>query len=279
PGNHLRLQHAAGREAEEDVGAVDDFAQGAGIGLLGVAGLDLVHFLDAAFIDQALDVGNPDVARRGAEHDQQVEAGQGGGTGPGGHDLDRGQVLADQVQAIEDGGTDDDRRAVLVIVEDGNLHPLTQLLLDVEALGGFDVFEVDAAESRFERGDDVDQFVRVAFLDLEVEDVDIGEFLEQHALAFHDRLGGERTDRPQAEDGGAVGDDADQVGARGQGADFGRIGDDFFAGESDARRVGHRQIVLVGQLFDGGNRNLARLRVAVVIERGFAQLSGIHVCL
>ena len=56
----------------------------------------------------------------------------------------------------------------------------------------------------------------IALVDLDVEDVDAGEFLEQHRLAFHHRLGGERTDRAQAEHRGAVGDDGDEIGARGE---------------------------------------------------------------
>jgi hypothetical protein len=58
-----------------------------------------------------------------------------------------------------------------------------------------------------------------------------------------------------------------------------RVGDDFFAGEGNARRISHRQIVLIGQLLDRGNRNFARLGIAVVIERCFAKLPGIHVFL
>ena len=51
-------------------------------------------------------------------------------------------------------------------------------------------------------------------VDLDVEHVDAGEFLEQHALAFHHRLAGKRADVAQAEHRRAVGDDADQVAAR-----------------------------------------------------------------
>ena len=43
-------------------------------------------------------------------------------------------------------------------------------------------------------------------VDLDVEDVDAGELLEQHRLAFHHRLGGERADIAEAEHGRAVGD-------------------------------------------------------------------------
>ena len=58
-------------------------------------------------------------------------------------------------------GADDDRGAVLVVVEDRDLHALAQLALDVEAVRRLDVLEVDAAEGRLERGDDVDQLVEV----------------------------------------------------------------------------------------------------------------------
>ena len=161
---------------------------------------------------------------------------------------------------------------MLVVVEHRDLHPLAQLALDVEALGRLDVLEVDAAERRLERADDVDQLVRIALVDLDVEAVDAGEFLEQHRLAFHHRLAGERTDRAQAEHRGAVGDDADQIAARGEVARLGRIADDFVAGGGDARRIGKRQIALIGELLGRQDRDLARRMRAVIFERGLANV-------
>ena len=104
--------------------------------------------------------------------------------------------LADEPQPVADGGRDDDRGAVLVVMEDRDLHPLAQLGLDHEAFRRLDVLEIDGAEGRLERGDDVDQLVGIVLVDLDVEDVDAGEFLEQDRLAFHHRLGGERADAP-----------------------------------------------------------------------------------
>ena len=89
------------------------------------------------------------------------------------------------------------------------------LLLDVEALGRLDVLEVDAAQRRLERGDDLDQLVGVLLGELDVEHVDAGELLEQAGLALHHRLAGERADVAQPQHRGAVGDDADEVRARG----------------------------------------------------------------
>ena len=87
-------------------------------------------------------------AHRQPEADQQVQAGQRRRAGAGGDELDLGDVLADMLQRIEDRRADDDGGAVLVVVEDRDLHALAQLRLDVEALRRLDVFEVDAAEGR-----------------------------------------------------------------------------------------------------------------------------------
>ena len=211
--DHLGLQHAAGRQAEEDVGAGHDLGQRARAGVLGVAGLLGVHLLGAALVDDALDVGDEDVLALQAEGDQQIEAGERRGAGARDRHLDAADVLADQLQAVEDRRRDDDRRAVLVVVEDRDLHALAQLALDDEALRRLDVLQVDAAEGRLQRRDDVDDPVGVGGVDLDVEHVDAGEFLEQAALALHHRLAGERPDVAEAQHRRAVGDDRHQIGA------------------------------------------------------------------
>ena len=165
----------------------------------------------AALVDHAFDVGHQDVLEPHAQRDQQVEAGQRRSPGTAGHQprlLDR---LALEEQPVADRRRDDDRRAVLVVVEDRDPHPLAQLALDGEALGRLDVLEVDGAEGRLERGHDLDQLVRVALVDLDVEGIDAGELLEQDRLALHHRLGGQGADGAEAEHGGAVGHDRDEV--------------------------------------------------------------------
>ena len=204
-----------------------------------------------------------------SEH-EQVEARERRRARARADELDLGELLADDAQAVDDRRADDDRGAVLVVVEDRDLHPLAELALDVEALRRLDVLEVDAAEGRLERGDDVDELVRVALVDLDVEAVDAGELLEQHRLAFHHRLRGERADRAEAQHRGAVGDDADQVAARGEVARLRRVADDLVARGGDAGRVGEREVALVGELLGRRDRDLARRRLPVVLERGFA---------
>ncbi|MNS55454.1 hypothetical protein D3C72_882900 [compost metagenome] len=270
--HHVLLQHAAGGDAEEDVGVRDDLGQGTQRRVLREAFLVRVHQFRAALVDDAGQVGDVDVFEREAQVDDQVQAGQRRGARARHDQLAVLDFLADGFQAVQDGRADDDGGAVLVVMEDGNLHAVAQLALDVEALGRLDVFQVHAAEGRFQRSDDVDQFVRVRFVDLDVEDVDAGEFLEQHALAFHHRLGRQRADIAQSQHGRAIGDDGHQVAARRVFIGVGRIDDDFFARCRHAWRVGQCQVALVGQLFGRRHADFAGARALVILECGQAQL-------
>ena len=107
--------------------------------------------------------------------------------------------------------------------------------------------------------------------DLEIEDVEVGELLEEVPLAFHHRLAGERADVAEAEHGGAVGDDGDEV-ALGR-VLVGELGIalDLEAGLGDAGRVGEREVALVGRAawwgrprsFRGGRSSGSRVRPGV----------------
>ena len=58
---------------------------------------------------------------------------------------------------------------------------LRSVFFDVEALRRLDVFQVDAAEGGLEDLAGADDFVRILGVELDVEDVDIGEALEEDA--------------------------------------------------------------------------------------------------
>src|SRR3546814_14004991 len=64
-------------------------------------------------------------------------------------------------EAVVDRRADDDRGAVLVVVEHRDVHALAQRGLDLEALRRLDVFQVDAAEGRLQRRHHIDQALRV----------------------------------------------------------------------------------------------------------------------
>jgi hypothetical protein len=155
---------------------------------------------------------------------------------------------------------------MLVIMKNGNLHALAKFALHIEAFRGLDVLQIDATETGFQAGNDVDQFVGIALADLEVEDVDTRELLEQYPFTFHHWLGRQRPDRTQTQYRGAVADHRDQVAARGDVTRLSGIIDDGFAGRRHAGRIGERQIPLVGQRFGWYHFDLAGNGEAVIMK-------------
>ena len=112
--------------------------------------LPLVHALGAALIDDALGVADDDVVVRHAERLHQLHAGDRRGAGAVADELRRADVAAGQLQRVDQAGERDDRGAVLVVVENRDVHQLAQPAFDDEAVGRADVLEVDAAEGRAE---------------------------------------------------------------------------------------------------------------------------------
>ena len=152
-------------------------------------------------------------------------------------------------------------------MEDRNVHQLAQPLLDDEAFRRLDVLEVDAAEGRTEEAHAVDEFVGILGRDFEVDRIDIGEALEQHRLAFHDRLRGQRAEIAEAEDGGAIGNDGDHVAARRIIEGAARILGNGAHGNGDTRRVGEAQIALRRHRFGGDDLQLAGPSHGVEFQR------------
>ena len=64
---------------------------------------------------------------------QQVDAPECGGPGAAHDQLDLRHILAENLQPVQEGRSDDDRRAVLIVVKDRNLHALAQFPLHEEA--------------------------------------------------------------------------------------------------------------------------------------------------
>jgi hypothetical protein len=68
------------------------------------------------------------------------------------------------------------------------------------------------------------------------------------------------------EDGGAVGNHRHQIGPGRQRGRLGGIGGDRHARRGDARRIGQRQVALVGERLDRLDLELARPRKAVISQ-------------
>ncbi len=241
-----------------------------------VLGLRGVKATGAAVVDHALGVAHEHVLALHAQAHHDVHAGNGCCAGAGNGHLHVFNLLAYQFQTVEQGGARDDGRTVLVVVEDGDVHALGEFLLNVEALGRLDVFEVDAAQRGLQRGDDLDQLVRIALVQLDVEHVHACKLLEETPLAFHHRLASQRADVTQTQHSRAVGDHAHQIATRGVLGGLAGVCLNVQAGVGHAGGVGQRQIALVGQWLGGGHRNLALVGACVVLACSIAQclLSG-----
>ena len=154
------------------------------------------------------------------------------------------RALADDAQGVEQRGEHDDRRAVLVVVEDRDVELGAQPPLDLEAARRGDVLEVDAAERRRGRLDELDDRVDVLRREAQRERVDAGELLEQQRLALHHRHRGvaaPMSPRPStampSETTATVLPLIVSVHA------FSGSSRDRQADARDARRVGHREVV------------------------------------
>ena len=265
----LRLQHAGGGKAKEDVSSADDIGENARIGLLHVDRFPAVHQRIAAFIDDAIDIADPDVLAVSAELHQQVQAGEGRCAGAGSDDLDLGELFAGKFHAVEDSRRHDDRRAMLVVMEDRDVHFGAKLFLDFETFRRLDVFEIDAAESRLECRYHIDDLVDFLGVDFDIEHIDIGEFLEQDGFAFHHGLGRERADIAEAENRSAVGDDCDEIGAARIVGCRCRILVNGQTWRGDAGRIGKGEVALISQRLRRLDFQLTRLRKAMIEQRAF----------
>ena len=108
-------------------------------------GFPLVHSLAASLIDHALGVAEDDVAGRETDRLEQLQAGNPRRAGAVADELGRFDVASGKVQGIDQSGRGDDGGAVLIVMKYRNVEELAQALLDDEALGRADVFEIDAA--------------------------------------------------------------------------------------------------------------------------------------
>src|SRR6185437_12866078 len=128
--DHVRGKGALHRQADEHVAALDGFRQGTKRSSEGEALLVGIHTLLAAGVNHAFGVGQDDVLTLHAEANVVFRAGDPRRSCPIHDQPHIADVFADQLQAVQQGGSGNDGGAMLVVVEDGNLHRLLQGFLD-----------------------------------------------------------------------------------------------------------------------------------------------------
>ncbi|OPY14478.1 MAG: hypothetical protein A4E74_02361 [Syntrophus sp. PtaB.Bin075] len=130
-------------------------------------------------------------------------------------------------------------------MENGDIEFLFQALLDFEAAGRGNVFQIDPSETGGNPFYSLDDFFRIFCIQADGEGVNAAEAFEQYGFPFHDRQRGFRTDIPEPEDGRSVGDDRNGVFSDGQiigSFDILRNSEGY---PRDAGGIGHGQVIAV----------------------------------
>ena len=154
-------------------------------------------------------------------------------------------------------------------MEDRDIQHGFKRFLDVEALGGFDIFQVDAAESGCDGLCHHDDFIRVVAIHFDIEDIHIRKSLEKHALAFHHGLAGQRPAVAQTQDGGSIRQDSHQVALRSVLVGCFRILFYIQHRDGDTGRIGQAQVALGIHGLGRDDGNLARFPIQMMIFPGF----------
>ena len=273
--HHVGVEHAGRRNAQEDVGADERFAQRRDRPVGREFALDGVE-VGAAGRDYAPAVAHRDLVAARAEREEHPCTGDGGRTGAVDDDLRLVDAFPAQVHRVDERCRGDDRRSVLVVVHDRNVQLLDEPPFDLETFGSFYVFEIDPAEGGGDSLDGGDELLRIGRIDLDVEGIDSGEVLEKHAFALHDRFGGQRADVAQSQYGGSVGNDRHQIALDRIVVRLGRIVGDRQTRRRHAGRVGQREIVLGGVGFRRPDFDFAGASFGVIGERFLHQFVRVH---
>jgi hypothetical protein len=88
-------------------------------------------------------------------------------------------LLSYQLQSVDQCCRRDNGCAVLIIMEDRNLHGLLESLLDVETFRRLDVLKVNTAESRLQQLAGLDNLIRIFCVQFDIKDINVGKTLEK----------------------------------------------------------------------------------------------------
>ena len=213
-----RLHHLAGeqsrlRDAKEDVRARERFREAARFRLGDKLRLASVELAGAAFINRPLGIADDDVLLLHAQIHKHIQTRHACRARARGDHAHLGDVLVLQAQCVDERRRGNNRGAVLVVVENRDVHPLLEAVFNFKTFRRLDVFQVDTAKRRLQRGDRFDKLLRVGLIHFDIKHINPGKLLEQHALAFHDGLAGECADITESQHRRAVGNHRHQIGA------------------------------------------------------------------
>ena len=162
-------------------------------------------------MNHALAIQHQDIFLARTHLDQQPHRCHASGAGTHTDHLDVFDTLFLDFQRIDQTGTHHDGGTVLIIVEDRHIALLFKDALDLETLRRPDIFQVDTAKGAMDTHHSVDKGLGVFRVHFDIEHINTGKQLEQNPLAFHHRLGRQRTQIAKAQDGSAITDHGHQI--------------------------------------------------------------------
>ena len=205
-GHHLGGDGSRRTDSNEHVGSHQCLRQGSRLPLQVGDGsnllLDGIHVVGTPLVDGAAPVAEGDVSKAAGQ--KEAADGDGGSPSTIDDDADSFLCLSHQLEGIQQTRQSHHSGAVLVVVEDGNVAFFLELPLNLEAAGSSDVLKVHTAKAAGNQVDGVDDFVHILALDAQGKGIHAAEFLEQHALAFHNRHSCLRPDVPQPQHGSSI---------------------------------------------------------------------------
>ena len=76
-------------------------------------------------------------------------------------------------------------RAVLVVVEHGNIHPLTTNSFNNKTIWGLDVFKVNGSKCRLKLANQISECLWIGLINFDIKTVKARKLFEQDRLALH----------------------------------------------------------------------------------------------
>ena len=153
---------------------------------------------------------------------------------------------------------------MLVIVHDRDIQFVLQATFDLEGFGCLDIFQVYPPESRCDPFDRIDELVHILGVDLNVEHINVGKYLKEQTLPFHDRLGSLGSNITQPQNCSTIRDHCDQVALVGVAIDVVRLLLYLQARLGYSGRIGKGKIPLSRVLLGRNDLYLSRTGFSVV---------------
>ena len=157
---------------------MDQIIQIAQVGLLRIFGFDRVHVDLSTFIDQAMDIAEPDIFTLHPKFQQHIQTSDARRPATGRNNLDVLEFLVGNEKRVFDCRTDHDRRAVLIVMKHWYVHAFAADTFDGKAIGGFDVLKVDGTEGGFQCTYQFSKLFGVMFVKFDIEAIDVGELFK-----------------------------------------------------------------------------------------------------